>query len=294
MTARRTNSEWDKLRQHALAHAEALTHQTNRDLPINLLAIAKLQRVKQVEFRQLLVEGGLSVLRNGFNIYVNCDPGDGVQLTEEFANDGTGNCLLPRVRARIRFTIAHEIAHTLLYDVRASPPRPRHLLKSVSIRRIESLCNIVAGALLLPDWIIRTESERTDLTDVSELRKFVDRAFVSAETLVRRFKKLEETNHPECIIAAVERKEADLNLLAVSRHYRFKELFVKARPHAALSSLIYDPDLVPYGGDFTSVTVPVRYSVGPTRAYQFNCEARAKHRAASFLVTAHPALAPRQ
>jgi hypothetical protein len=289
MTPRRRNSEWDQLRKNAVAYAEALTRQTNRDLPINLLAIAKQQRIRRVEFRQLLVEGGLSVLSNGFNVYVNCDPGQGEQLTEEFANDGTGSCFLPKVRSRLRFTIAHEIAHTLLYDIRAGAPRPRYLLKRfASIRRIENLCNILAGALLLPDWIIRRELECTDLTDVSQLRTLANRALISPETLVRRFRKLRDTDHPECIIAAVERKGNDLNLLAVSRHYRFTELFAKARPHVGLQALVYDPDFVPFGGDFASVIVPVQYAAGPTRTYQFNCETRDKYLATSFLVTAHP------
>ena len=290
MTRLRRSSDWPKARKVALADAEALTREASTGLPVDLFAIAKRRLVKRVEFRQLLVEGALSVVPTGFNVYVNCDPGEGEQLTAEFAANGTGATLPYRIRARARFTIAHELAHTLFYDVRTSPPKPRITLKGpASLRSLERLCSIVAGALVLPEWIIRAAAARDGLADSRKLRALADRALISSETLVRRLTKIAPEQHPACVVAAVERHSSDLIIRAISRHYRFAELFASAGAGIALTSIIYHPDLVAFGGELTSVVLPIRYSTGTAIPYLIECESRARRAATTFLVTARPA-----
>src|ERR1700674_508171 len=290
MTRLKRRSDWPKARKAALADAEALTREVSAGLPVALSAIAQRRLVKRVEFRQLLVEGALSVMPNGFNVYINCDPGEGEQLTEEFAANGTGVTLPHRIRARARFTIAHELAHTFLYDVRTLPPKPRITLKGpTSLRSLERLCSVVAGALVLPEWIIRAEAEREGLADSRKLRTLADRALISSETLVRRLTKVAPEQHPPCVVAAVEKQSSDLIIRAISRHYRFAELFGGAGAGTPFSSFIYHPDLVAFGGELTSVALPVRYSTGTAMPYLIECESRAKRAATTFLVTARPA-----
>jgi hypothetical protein len=289
MMRRRQSSDWARTRKGALAAAETLTRESSSDLPINLLAIAKKQRVKQVQFRPLLVAGGISVSADGFSIYVNCDPGEGQQLTEEFVADGTGSSLPRRLRARARFTIAHEIAHTLLYNLETRPPQPRIALKvPASLRTLERVCNIVAGALLLPAWVIKAKIEDTGLVEAYQLGHFAERGLVSSDTLIRRLRKINPADHPECIVAAVEKKGPDLTILSISRHYRFRELFTEAIPGAPLTSFVYHPDLVAFGGELTSVHLNIRYTGGVKMPYQFDCESRASRSATNFLVTARP------
>lgn len=290
MTPRTRSNDWPKTRREALAHAEVLTRETNSGLPIDLFAIAKRRLVKRIEFRQLLMEGGLSVRPDGFNIYVNCDPGDGERLTEEFAANGTGVTLPNRIRARARFTIAHELAHTLLYDVRTMPPKPRIILKAAaSLRSLERLCSIVAGALVLPEWIVRVEAEHEGLADSRKLRTLADNAIISSETLVRRLRRVAPDQHPVCVVAAAEKGSTGVVIRAISRHYRFTELFTSATAGAPLTTLLYHPDLVAFGGELTSVVVPVRYSTGKAIPYTIECESRAKRATTTFLMTARPA-----
>jgi IrrE N-terminal-like domain len=62
---------------------------------------------------------------------------------------------LRRYRNRARFTVAHELGHTLFYDLDARPPR-KMIPKGYQNRFEESLCNSFAGELLIPfDYVSR-------------------------------------------------------------------------------------------------------------------------------------------
>ena len=52
-----------------------------------------------------------------------------------------------------RFTLAHEIAHTFLFDLSISPPRK--IFPSVPARVSETLCNKIAAEILMPKWMVK-------------------------------------------------------------------------------------------------------------------------------------------
>lgn len=94
-----------------------------------------------------------------------------------------------RPRGRLRFSVAHELAHTQFPDV-ADKPRYRTRLGAVEAEtedddwEVELLCNIVASELLLPDDAVGPlVNVETDIDFIMETRRRWD---VSTEALLRR------------------------------------------------------------------------------------------------------------
>jgi len=94
-----------------------------------------------------------------------------------------------RPRGRLRFSVAHELAHTRFPDV-ANKPRYRTGLGAVQTEpenddwEVELLCNIVAAELLLPDDAVGPlVNVETDIDFIMEMRRRWD---VSTEALLRR------------------------------------------------------------------------------------------------------------
>jgi hypothetical protein len=286
MSLRQTN-EWAKIRRHAVREAELLTRQAAGRVPVNLAQIAKQRAVREIRFRRLLVAGGISLAPAGFVIYVNCEPGEEETLTEAFSIDGTGAILPDKRRARLRFTIAHEIAHTFGYDLRRSPPTPLFNLKvPASVRSLELICNRVAGTILLPEWWLERQFRSGDWLDTRRLRTLAGKALVSRETVLRQLRKSNPDTHPQGLVVYVEKQSSVAIIRAISRHYRFRELFTEAKAGVPLQKLIYHPDLLVFGGEQDRVEKIVRLTDGRRARFQFECEPNANKPTASFFLTA--------
>jgi len=74
-------------------------------------------------------------------------------LQSNFAN-------APGMRLRRRFSLAHEIAHTLFYELRDGSPSP--VRGAPRSDRLESACHQGAGLLLVPQGPLRRELSRMD------------------------------------------------------------------------------------------------------------------------------------
>jgi len=104
-----------------------------------------------------------------------------------------------RPRHRVRFSIAHEIAHTLFGDV-AQEPRYRHNPSAGPPDgwQLEMLCNVAAAEFLMPTEVLG------ELTDkpmrIEDLMELGPTFGVSAEALLRRATKL--ASYPVAMFAA--------------------------------------------------------------------------------------------
>jgi hypothetical protein len=104
-----------------------------------------------------------------------------------------------RPRDRVRFSIAHEIAHSLFGDV-AREPRYRHnpAAGPADGWQLEMLCNVAAAEILMPTEVFGEHTRRPmRIEQVLELREVFG---VSIEALMRRATKLAE--HPIAMFAA--------------------------------------------------------------------------------------------
>lgn len=207
-----------------------LTSEGGHAVPTDLGRIAAKRAVRVIEFRPLLVDGGLSVMPDGFRIFVRCDSDKAEKFTKLFWEDGTGKSLPAPIAKRVRYTIAHEIAHTLLFDIKKQPPRPTvETKKGQNLRGLEHACNDVAGAILLPETAIRREFlDLNELLDPDKLRAFAERALVSLPTLVIRLAHLSTITLPVGVVASIRRAEDCWILTAITRNYALRDLFSKA------------------------------------------------------------------
>jgi len=284
--AKRTKNPWPSRYRSAVRLAERLVATTGNSFPVDLKRIAAYRGVRRIEFAPLLTDGGLAVRDDGFIIYVRCDFGKGADLTARFAEDGTGSTLPETIRRRARFTVAHEIAHTFGYDLRRLPPAALFDLKTpTSIRSLELICNRIAGTLLLPEWWLTRQFSSGDWLDPTRLSTLATKAVVSRETLTRQLRRISSAIHPEGIITCVEKQSSVPVIRAISRHYRFKELFPDAKAGASLQKLICDRDLLPFGGERCSVEKSIRLVGGQQKRFQFECELNAAKRNVSFFLT---------
>jgi hypothetical protein len=133
-----------------------------------------------------------------------------------------------RPRGRIRYSIAHELAHSCFPDV-ADQPRHRTALGAVvdpddDNWELELICNVIAAELLVPERALEGLLEtEPDIDFIMEARRRWD---VSTEALLRQF---------------VARTRRPLTLLALSRRrYGQDESFVV--DYADLSSSEADDD----------------------------------------------------
>jgi len=115
-----------------------------------------------------------------------------------------------RPHARIRYSIAHEIAHTLFPDCR---DRVRHRAPREHMERddwqLEMLCNIAASELLMPVGSFpELASESLSIDNLISLRAHYE---VSAEALLLRFARL---THLACFVFAASRREKGPNKTA--------------------------------------------------------------------------------
>jgi O-acetyl-ADP-ribose deacetylase (regulator of RNase III) len=112
-----------------------------------------------------------------------------------------------RPKARLRFSIAHELAHTLFPDCRE---QVRHRLSRAEMRdddwQLEMLCNLAAAEFLMPTGSVLELQER--LPTIDDLLESRERYAVSMEAIMLRLHRL--SRHP-CGVFAASRREAEPN-----------------------------------------------------------------------------------
>src|SRR5262249_187335 len=150
-------------------------------LPVPLHPIAVGQRVEKIIFRPLLVTGCLATGKEGFRIYVRCRSHEIEKYNKIYAGL-RGDVALP---GRMRFTIAHELRHTYFYGFESGVPKAQVRIGSLDeLLGFEAFCNRMATEFLLPTTVMNTESRKFRFLEPDELRRFVEFAGVSPETLV--------------------------------------------------------------------------------------------------------------
>jgi hypothetical protein len=173
---------WDARVAKLLRKAHNLAATVSQSgFPIQLRHLAKACQVTDVIFKPMLVDGGLGISEQGFTVYVNTKEEQCIPIHNLYQTERLGRTL----PVRHRFTIAHELAHTLFYDVTPSS-EPKLLpiaARKANLDKLEVACNRIAAALLLPDKFLLHEKERLDIYNPNHLRLLARRSAVSDRTL---------------------------------------------------------------------------------------------------------------
>ena len=153
--------------------------------PIDPYTLAKLCGVRNINHQTMVPEGVLQVVEDGFEIF----------LQDNFANQ-------PGTARRQRFTLAHELIHSFYYDRSTRPPRA--LQGMAEEDKLERLCNIGAGQLLVPTMLLKREGEVRIISEASEIVDLAQKFDVSAEVIVRRLDDIPDLLESDFAIVLVE------------------------------------------------------------------------------------------
>jgi len=266
MLKERLSALWKAREDRARSHVGHLIERLGLTAaPIPLAPIASVCRVQRVVFRPMLGSGATVPTDTGFTMYVNCKSEDVNDWDARFNDQSDQGRFLPN---RARFTVAHEIAHTLFYDWSASvgtslvPIRHHKALNS-----LERTCNRVAGSLLLPEHLLWQE--------ISELRTFeadqlvgVARKFrVSLETLILRLDSLPYLPNSDSGVALAAGCGPNLMITRKTASGRIAPLLRLAEGASLPTFLASDPRLLVNGGSVRSISLSPRSTSGSTEKY---------------------------
>lgn len=145
-------------------HIEKLT--VDQNIPVDVLQVAtNLGAV--IKEREMIPEAAMEVKDGRFFIY----------LRNNFKH-------LPGTAVRARFSLAHEIGHTLFYEQRNGAWKSRK--DAPKGDRLEAACHKAASIILVPSWALRAEIEERPVSNAAALIELANRFDVSAEVMVRR------------------------------------------------------------------------------------------------------------
>jgi hypothetical protein len=183
-------SKNSSLLRRLLFKAESLASRVSKNkFPILLRPLAERQKVTSVDFCPLLVDAMLITHPEGFKILLNSDGGRTQKLRERYRNESKGTLL----QSRLRFSIAHELAHTLFYDLTNGSPKLSKKFKAGGgrneLENLERHCNTIASHLLLPTQMLSTEFLRIKTITPESILELAQTTGVSLQALLLRLAK---------------------------------------------------------------------------------------------------------
>jgi len=165
--------------------------------PVDLYAVARHRRVKRLGLRFMVPRAMLIPVDGGFEVYLR-DPN---RKDCDISEAEPAGLLTPHQR----FSLAHEIAHTLFYKFSEPIPTPDPAIQNA--RTLEDKCDEVAGQILIPTALLKGKIER-QLGD----REKIDASFIlsaaadfrtSLEVTIERLRFVESSNpFQRCILLA--------------------------------------------------------------------------------------------
>lgn len=240
----------------------------------------------KVFFRPMWADGCVVVTDSGFEIYISCPKEEIKDYELRYQNEIYGRGL-PR---RTRYTIAHEIMHTLLYDSIQGEPRGR--VKSdhhATLKALEESCEKAACRVLLPTNLLRAETRTSSIYDPDVLRALSDKANVSAPAIVQRMGELGPLLDDIGAFAYVKQCRSEREVDSFSAHISVRPIFQNVRRGQSLSSFLKrtTKEFVLNGGDKYAETVEFNEQPDWAKRFEFRCETeRSKRNHQGFFVTA--------
>ena len=129
-----------------------------------------------VEEREMIPEAAMQVTDGQFRIY----------LQSNFVE-------APGARMRRRFSLAHELGHTLFYEKQNGEMKPRR--DAPRGDSLEAACHKAASMILLPSKVLRPELRKHPPTNVNSVIELANRFEVSTEVMLRRLNEFDAFEH---------------------------------------------------------------------------------------------------
>ncbi len=204
-----------------LTKAESLASTVSKnEFPVLLRPLAERRKVTSVDFCPLLVDAMLTTHPEGFRILLNSDGGRDQELKERYRNESKRKLLQPR----LRFSIAHELAHTFFYDLTGESPKLSKKFKSgggqTELENLERYCNTIASHLLLPTQMLSDAFLRIKAITPESILELAQTTGVSLPALLFRLDKSDSLFIKKyfrgCIVLVAQHDE-ELKIRAVAK-----------------------------------------------------------------------------
>jgi Zn-dependent peptidase ImmA (M78 family) len=138
----------------------------DQSIPVDLLHVAN-QVGAVIEEREMIPEAAMEIKEGRFHIY----------LQSNFKN-------VPGTTLRARFSLAHEIGHTLFYEQLDGAWKSRK--DAPRGDRLEQACHKAASIILIPSRALRAEIQQRPVSNAGALIDLAHLFEVSDEVMVRR------------------------------------------------------------------------------------------------------------
>jgi hypothetical protein len=152
-----------------------LTRAGIAEAPVDLCAIAKSQRVVAIHFIAMIREAGIRLAPGGFEIFIRDEGFRTIDLSAK--REGVA------LNRRQRFSLAHEIAHTLLFDLAPEVPKERDTVETSDRERF---CQDAAKLILIPPDLLRKEADLSQPITAKLVITLAAKFECSAEVVIRR------------------------------------------------------------------------------------------------------------
>lgn len=273
---------WADVLRTALHQGELLAlTESNQRIPIAIRQLLPPRRVTDVVFRPLLMSGCLGITKNGFTILVRCQTDRIEELLKKLWLEDADY----RLPVNVRFTIAHEIAHTFFFDLKRQTPSSKVRTDSaVRANDLEVACNKLAARILFPKILLQKEA--ADVLTPTGLRGLARKAGVSTKLLVLRMAEaFDWTGHEKAVICM--QKSADAwQVAAVAAHSALRPILAHRSVWKQLAAEANSGRLVCSGGRNDADNFALPCAIGDRLAVQrcvLNFEAPSKSQKALFL-----------
>ncbi|MBI5818052.1 MAG: ImmA/IrrE family metallo-endopeptidase [Verrucomicrobia bacterium] len=199
----------EKISATAWQKTEQLTAAIAKTSPEDpLREAAKKLNITGIRFVPLFCSAGLAKTGSGFEVVLNLD---GVRGTSEASsNFEPGSEKWFTLTNRMRFSVAHELAHLIFLE--AADGDWREGVFDTNLKSIEGGCSSLARILLLPkQMLLKAVDEQ--LFDVNLLNEICSRFRVSPEVFIRRLHLSDMTGAfagLDCVVALVQDNEGIL------------------------------------------------------------------------------------
>jgi hypothetical protein len=176
--------------------------------PVDLYAVARHRRIKQLGLRFMIPRGVLLPVEGGFEVYLR----DPVRKDIDILEAEPVSLLSPRQR----FALAHEIAHTFFYKFSDTVPAPDGTVSNAL--ELEEICDRTAGHILVPTALLKRDIKRElgdcEKIDAAFVRSAASRFRTSLEVLIGRLSVVEPSNPFERCVLLVRRIHGDAEIRA--------------------------------------------------------------------------------
>lgn len=166
--------------------------------PVDLYAVARYRRIKRLGLRLMIPRGMLVPVEGGFEVYLRHHERKDIDLARA---EPSGE-LTPQQR----FCLAHEIAHTLFYNITKTAPTPEGAWNGLEL---EKTCDRTAGQILIPTGLLKKDIGDYARIDAELVRRIASTYRTSLSVVMKRLNLVEPSNPFDRCILLVHRFNGD-------------------------------------------------------------------------------------